>query len=222
MIRHVAQAALGILAFELIHFLLFSGVLWALGRWLEKGSGELSAAGWIWLGLLHFWYDGPGWYVVGACAVLLLSHLLGVRSDRLALKAKQEAVARDIERRAKTLAETMRQEIDAKVKQENKEQAYALKLWEERMNDYKEKLTQKTRELEKRERKTKAAETEFYALRRKQEALNEQRKAMCSYIAMAEKALTDEPMRKSEALRHLRNAKRGRIPASIMTEKVVR
>ena len=207
MIRRIVQTVLVVLAVELIHFLLFSGALWALGRWLEKGSEQLSATSWIWLGLLHFWYDGPGWYIVGACVVLLLSHLLEVRSDRLALKTKQEAVGRDVEQRAKALAETMRQEIDAVVKQENKEQASALKLWEKGMYEYKEKLIRETKELEEREKKTRAAETELYTLRRKQEALNEQRKVMRSRIAMAEKALTDEPMRKSEALRHLKNAK---------------
>lgn len=212
MIRRIIQAALVVLAFELIHFMLFSGVLWALGRWLEKGSEQLSATSWIWFGLLHFWYDGPGWYMVGACAVLLLSHWLEVRSDRLALKAKQEAVCRDIEQRAKALAETMRQEIDAAVKSENQKRTDALQLWKEQMDDYKNKLIRETKTLEEREGKIREAETELYSLRRKQEALNEQRKAIRYFIAMAEKALADQPTRKSEALRHLRNAKRGKAP----------
>lgn len=121
-------------------------------------------------------------------------------------------MGRDIEQRSKALAETMRQEIDAAVKSENQKRTDALQLWKKRMDDYKEKLTRETRELEDRERKIKEAETELYALRRKQEAFNEQRKTMRSYIAMAEKALADEPVRKSEALRHLRNAKRGSPP----------
>ena len=139
--------------------LLFSAVLWGLSRsWWGYTLEEYSFADLLGLGLVRFWQDGAGVGIIGCVVVMAAYYLLNWLTDFWNLKARQRAVAQDIEKKTAQRAEAMLADLETAVARSNEDTSKRLAEWQTR-------LAVAHREILEREKKVNAYLAELKALR---------------------------------------------------------
>ena len=139
--RRVLSVILQLGIMLLVLLVLFSGVLWCLARyWWGYDLKDFSFLDMLVLGLVRFWENGPGTYVAAVCAVMGFVFALQWLTDLWKLKKKREAVGRDVENRAKELAESMRQGVEARVLKAHEKAAVDLRRWNDELIAQQEEL----------------------------------------------------------------------------------
>lgn len=197
-IRGFVHGCFRFLLFLLALFLVFSVILWGMARyWWGYGVEDVTFVGLVWMGLVRFWLDGPGWHLAGACFAVGLFFALEWISGLLNLKAKQQAAGHEIEKRAAALSGAMRSKIEAEV-------VTSLEREDERLSRWCTQLAVEHREVKNREEKVDAYLGELKALRSQHAHYEFNRLAIRHKAQQALEALTRETPCIGEAKRLLK------------------
>lgn len=157
--RRFLSISFQLLIILLALMLLFSITLWGLSRfWWGYTLEDYSFADLLGLGLVRFWQDGAGLGIIGCTTVMAVYYLMNWLTGFWNLKARQEAVARDIEKKAVERAEDMRAELEAAVTMSNEDIS-------RRLNEWQTDLAVANKEILEREKKVVAYLRELKALR---------------------------------------------------------